>query len=235
MTTFQFETASGSGAPSDGWFSLGYPNTRPQGFALGNFQEDLQGALDLVDNPNLVDFSVYNRFLVITNDTSFFGRGEQGVFSWWKVSTGIEGTFIENEVEVGKRQMTGATIHEWQAGNAPTFDGAASNVAHELGHNLGVRTHYTGLAPAPGFLRTLSPWGIMGTWKAPPAHFVGWAKAERDWLRALSPDRIRTLGPPIGRSIDEIVDLRSLSLFPTSGVYLIKIPFALEGPPSKDM
>lgn len=101
--------------------------------------------------------------------------------------------------------MTLALVHEWQDGKGTAYDDAASVVAHELGHNVKVRTHYTDIKWFPGTkLDAVTPWDIMG--KSPSLnHFLGWAKADCKWIPATS---VETVGPPSGADIDSTVTLK---------------------------
>jgi M6 family metalloprotease-like protein len=211
QTSFLFQTVSGAGAPPDGWYNLGYAST---GY---DFFKTSQDAVNLAD-PN-ANLSQFNRVLVITNWPDFGGQG--GGPWWWKVNEGVEATFIEGGVSVGKRLMTMSVVNEWLAhsyGN--TFDEAASVAAHELGHQLGAPTHY-GTVEAGGFTRDrITPWDIMGL--SPTLnHFLGWAKTNRGWVPA--GPQIQTVGPPVGSDIDTTITLRPLEQSST-GVQVIRIP-----------
>jgi M6 family metalloprotease-like protein len=211
MTTFLFETATSSSP--DGWFNLGYSSGDYDFFKTG------QEAINLVD-PH-VDFGRYDRVLVITNSSGFGGQG--GGPWWWSVNEGIEATFVEDGSNVGKRLMTMAIVNEWLAhsyGN--TFDEAGSVAAHELGHQLGVPTHYGDIRWHPDMsVDVITPWDIMGL--SPTLnHFLGWPKANRGWIPAGS--RIQVVGPPVGSNIDTTITLRPQETY-TSSPQLIVIPF----------
>lgn len=217
QTNFKFEAPSG--APADGWFNLGYSSTSY------DFSKTGQDAINLVDP--YVDFSQYHRILVITNNSDFGGQGTVGP-EWWRTDEGIEAHFEEGGSSVGKRLMSLAIINEWQAhsyGNA--FDEAASVAAHELGHSLKVPTHYGDLRWHPGLSRdVITPWDIMGL--SPTLnHFIGWAKAERQWIPA--GPRTQTVGPPVGTDIDTTITLEPLETN-TAGVQVIRIPFTTGAP-----
>ncbi|MEW6574473.1 MAG: stalk domain-containing protein [Bacillota bacterium] len=128
--------------------------------------------------------------------------------------------------------MSLAIVNEWQAdGSAPpygdSFDEAGSVAAHELGHGLRVPTHYGDLRWHPGLGRdVISPWDIMG-FSPTLNHFIGWAKAERQWIPA--GPRIRTVGPPVGSDIDTTITLEPLETN-TAGVQIIRIPFTSGSP-----
>ncbi|HWQ96093.1 MAG TPA: S-layer protein domain-containing protein [Candidatus Methylomirabilis sp.] len=217
LTSFAFETSSSG--PANGWYDLGYPFAK--NYSLFKTGQD---AISLID-PN-IDFSNYNRVFVITNYPGFDGQGV-GPW-WWKTDEGIETNFMENGMTVGKRLMTLSVISEWQArGYGSTFDEAASVGAHELGHQLGVRTHYADIRWNPGLSRdTITPWDIMGL---SPAlnHFIGWAKADMKWI--IPGARIQTVGPPVSSDINTTVTLYPQEVY-TTQVQLIRIPFTRNGP-----
>lgn len=217
QTNFTFETPQGPGVPADGWFDLGYETDDFKD--IPKFETVGQAAIDLADP--FVDFSQYNRVLVLTNSPNFGGKGTQG-FRWWRIDEGVEAEFEEDGKTVGKRLMSLALVNEWEANShGKPFDEAGSVVAHELGHNLGVRTHYKDLKWHPGTtLDAVSPWDIMGI--SPTLnHFLGWAKTDRGWI---PPTSVVTLGPPVGSDIDTIITLEPQEVG-TNGVQVIKIPF----------
>ena len=208
QTNFTFSTTSGG--PSDGWHSLGYAGADYGFFKTG------QDAINLADP--FVDFSQFNRVLVMTN---WQGFGGQGGGPWgWAVNEGVE--YTENGV--GKRLMTMAIVNEWVAngGFGNPFDDAGSVAAHELGHELGAPTHYADVRFFPGLSRdVITPWDIMGL--SPTLnHFIGWAKTERTWIPAGA--RIQTIGPPVGSDIDTTITLRPLETS-TGSAQIIRIPF----------
>lgn len=219
-TTFSFETPSST--PNNGWLKLGYDNTKY------NFRKVGQDAISLID-PH-VDFSNYNRVLVITNWKKFGGEGCAP--AWWKVKDGVEQKFSSGGKIDGYRKMSLAIVNEMNAhdwGNS--FDEAAAVMAHEIGHQLDAKTHYHDFRWHPGFNRdSITPWGLMGL--SPELnHYIGWAKADLGWI----PDwpnggsRIRMVGPPTSGDIDT-----TITLIPVeetgSGVQLIGIPLtALKG------
>ncbi|MFC2095428.1 ABC transporter substrate-binding protein [Candidatus Bipolaricaulota bacterium] len=217
MTTFTFETATGGSVPNNGWFDLGYANT------AFDFQKSCQDAINLIDP--YVNFSNYDRVLVITNWPDFGGQG--GGPWWWEVDEGVEQNFKVGSKTVGMRQMTMAVVNEWvhHSHGITTFDVAASVMAHEIGHQLGLRTHYHSFRWEGTANRdSITPWGIMGL-SPGMNHFIGWAKAERQWI----PDwrtggaRIRMVGPPVATNIDTTITLVPLETN-TGGVQLIGIP-----------
>lgn len=223
QTNFHFETPQGPGVPVDGWFTLDYNLNDFDDKPDSKFRTVGQAAIDLADP--FVDFSQYHRVLVITNKPKFGGKGTQGPW-WWKTNEGTEKNFKEDGDTVGKRLMTLAMVNEWEDGLGTAFDDAASVVAHELGHNVKVRTHYTDIKWFPGTkLDAVTPWDIMG--ESPSLnHFLGWAKADRQWIPAAS---VQTVGPPSGADIDTTITLKPQETG-TNGVQAIKIPFTKEGP-----
>jgi len=209
-TTFQFETISGG--PASGWLNLGYNSSKHE------FSKTIQDSIKLADP--YADFNNYNRVLVITNCSK---PGGQGGGPWfWTVSEGAEATFIEKGKNVKKRAMTASIINEWTAGShsGNSFDNAASVIAHELGHQLNLPTHYHTFKWNGVNRDSITPWGIMG---ASPGlnHFLGWAKAQRKWITPGS--QIINIGPPSGQKIDKTITLRPIESV-TTGVQLITIP-----------
>jgi hypothetical protein len=110
-------------------------------------------------------------------------------------------------------------------------------MAHEIGHQLDVRTHYHDFRWHPGYNRdSITPWCIMGL--SPTLnHFIGWAKAERGWIPGWpiggwQYPRIRMVGPPSTSDIDTTVTLTPLEVI-TGGVQLIGIPLTSLGSPPR--
>jgi hypothetical protein len=211
-TTFQFTTPGGG--PTDGWHDLGFDR------ASYDFDRIAARAIDSVD-PN-VDFAQVNRILIITNNQDFGAQGDQGFGYWYPVDEGVEATFMEGGVAVGKRQMTALIANEWtaDAGWGVPQDNGATAMGHELGHNLDVKTHYADIHWFPGITRDIiTPWDIMGL--SPGLnHYLGWAKAERTWVPAGS---VTTVGPPMGGDINQTITLKPLESA-TAGIQVIRIP-----------
>lgn len=211
-TTFQFTTPGGG--PADGWQDLGFDR------ASYDFDRVAARAIDAVD-PN-VDFAQVNRILIITNNPDFGGQGDQGFAFWYPVDEGVEATFMEGGVAVGKRLMTALIANEWvmDAGFGVPQDDGATVMAHELGHNLDVKTHYADVRWFPGIVRDIiTPWDVMGL--SPGLnHYLGWAKGERTWVPAGS---IATVGPPMGSNIDQTITLKPLETA-TAGTQIIRVP-----------
>jgi hypothetical protein len=223
-TTFIYETVSGG--PADGWFQLPYRSDRPEGFFVWHVQD----AVALADP--YVDFSNYNRVLVITNVPRAFGQGSPQFFDF-TVSNGGEFSMMENGRWVRKRLMTACVIHEGERGFTP-FDYAAFNVVHEMGHNVNCKEHY-GLITVSGNQRdATTPWSVMGTsfpW-SPPTHQLGWSKYERGWLVNDMQNSSRVLiCPPVPeRGFNELITLRPQEILYPTGVQLILVPFRAERP-----
>jgi M6 family metalloprotease-like protein len=220
QTNFQFETISGGGAPANGWLDLGLASADYEFFTIG------QAAIDAADP--FVNFSNYNRVLVITSWPGFGGQG--GGPWWWRVNEGTEATVTPavGGPAVPSRLMTLANTNEWLAhsfGNP--FDEAASVMAHELGHQLGAPTHYGELSFAPSGTRdAVSPWDIMG-FSPTLNHFLGYVKTHRGWIP--SGPRIQTVGPPTGPAIDTTILLRPLESS-TASPQIIRVPLSSSGP-----
>jgi hypothetical protein len=138
---------------------------------------------------------------------------------------------MENGVRVGKRWMCVSAAFEWEAGSG-TFDNAASNIAHELGHHLLLKEHYGTITVAGQGIRVnlVEPWSVMGVFRSPPTHPLGWSKYERTWLRnnMENRDRVLTLGPPMGNSINQVVNLQPQEVLRPSGVQLILVRFTAD-------
>jgi M6 family metalloprotease-like protein len=209
QTTFQFETINGG--PSNGWLSLGYASNKYE------FFKTIQDAVKLADP--YANFKNYHRMVVITNHPKFGGVG--GGPWWWAVNEGGEATYVENGKSVSKRAMTVCVVNEWTASghSGSPFDEGASVVAHEVGHQLALPTHYHSFNWNGVKRDSITPWDVMGL--SPGLnHFLGWAKAHRQWIPA---SRIKSIGPPVGANLDTTVTLKPLESS-TTGIQLISIP-----------
>ena len=206
-TSFIFETLDAG--PEDGWFQMDIPSATE--FYINEGSD--QYVIDIVDQ--YADFEDYHHFLVITNHYKSFGQSTQGYTKWYKVSRGWQRT--NPNTNIPEREMYPVLIHEWNGGDSPdVFDNAVSNVSHELGHVLGVRTHY-------GTDISFNYWGVMETPTTPPPHFLGWAKNKRGWLEE---SFTTTLFPGSNGQLEQTVLLKSHSEKPETGTYLVKIPFS---------
>lgn len=208
MSTLVFNTAP-EGA-NNGWHDLGFAR------ADYDFDRIVARAIDAVD-PD-INFATVNRILIITNNPDFGGQGDPGFYFWYPVDEGVEATFMEGGMMVGKRLMTAAIVNEWADGAGVTQDDGASVMAHELGHNLSLPTHYADIRWHPGVVRdVITPWDVMG-FSPGLNHFIGWAKGERTWVPGT---RTRTITAPA----DEVVTLGPLSQN-TGATQLIRIPIS---------
>lgn len=208
QTTFAFEAPTG--APDNGWLSLGYDSTDY------DFGKTGQDAIDLADP--YVDFSNIHRVTVITNNPNFGGQGTSGW--WWATNEGVEHTSIEDGVSIGKRYMSLSIVNEWVENYISLpFDEAAAVVAHELGHHLDVKTHYGSIGWFPGSPRdVITPWDVMGL-SPHRNHFHGWAKLERQWTPAVG---VQTVMPPDTADVDTTITLSASET--AGGTDLIRIP-----------
>lgn len=212
LTTFQFD--SPVGAPNNGWLSLGYKSEHYEFFKTG------QDAINLADP--YVDFSNYHRVAVITNHPDFGGQGGPGWY--WQTDEGAEA----NINSVDNRFMSLSIINEWQndlAYGLP-FDTAGSVLAHELGHHLGLKTHYGDVIwfPTETYRDLLTPWDVMGL-SPGMNHFLSWAKFERTWIQ---PAGIQRLDPPTNANTDVTITLSPNEL--SGGTQLIEVPIAAIDP-----
>ena len=210
LTSFKFETPATG--PANGWYNLGYA-TKDY-----DFYKTAQDAVNLID-PN-VDFSQYKRVLVITN---WKGFGGQGGGPWdWTVQEGVEHSELVAGKSVGKRSMTMSVVNEWDGVGGEGYDQGAAVATHELGHQLGLPTHYADLKFYPGLTRdVITPWDVMGL-SPTMNHFIGWAKNERKWIPPGSP-RVHDVPVPTTVDLTDTVVLKPQEVM-TSGVQLIRVP-----------
>lgn len=209
-TTFQFDAPSG--APNNGWLSLGYNSTDYDFFETG------QDAIDLADP--YADFSQYHRVAVITNNPNFKGQGIY--YAWWETDEGMESQFVEDGNTVDKRLMSLSIVNEWVENfDSLPYDAAAAVVAHELGHHLDVKTHYGTVNWFPGISRgVMTPWGVMGL-SPHKNHFLGWAKVERQWIPGV---RTQTVNPPTTTDVDTTITLSPNET--GTGTQIIRVPLS---------
>jgi hypothetical protein len=227
MSTFTFETVSG--VPNNGWFDLPSSFSSTGVFFVRDPEGDTQSIINEVERVHpTVDLSTYHRLLIIANYIVF--GAWTAYWKWLRTATGIESHFVENGVRVGKRRMCITAAFEWVAGPTP-FDNAASNIAHELGHQLSLREHY-GIITVAGqgvHVNLIDPWSVMAKFRSPPTYPLGWSKYDRGWLRNTFPprniNRVLMLGPPVGNSIDQIVNLQPHEVLRPSGVQIILVQF----------
>ncbi|MBI4918057.1 MAG: hypothetical protein HY825_19620 [Acidobacteria bacterium] len=220
QTNFQFETISGAGAPATGWLDLSYTAAANPGF-WGVAQD----AITLADP--YANFANYDRVLVITSWPDFGGSG--GGPWWWAVSEGAEATVTPaaGGSATPSRLMTLAIVNEWLANSfGLPFDEAGSVMAHELGHQLALPTHYGSILVGGAWRDTITPWDIMGL-SPSYNHFIGYAKTNRGWIPA--GPRIVTVGPPTTVTLDQTITLRPLEQT-TASPQVIRIPLAAGAP-----
>jgi len=219
-TTFNFVAAPG---PDNGWYDLGLATTDYDFFRVA------QAAVTLAD-PG-VNFAAYDRVAVLTNFAGFGGQG--GGPWWWRVNEGSEATidFGDGNPPAPARLMTMSITNEWLADagygspyGAGALDDGNTVTAHEIGHQLGMPTHYADVRWSTGLSRdVVTPWDIMGL-SPTMNHFVGWAKAQRNFTQA---GFVRTIGPPVGSNINQLVRLRPVSRTPSgTDTQVIKIPLS---------
>ena len=215
LTSFKFETPSSG--PAGGWYDLGYA-TKDY-----DFTKVAQDAVRLID-PN-VDFSQYKRVLVITN---WKGFGGQGGGPWnWTVGEGVEFNELIDGVTVGRRAMTMSVVNEWDGVGGEGYDQGAAVIAHELGHQLGVPTHYADLKFYPNLVRdVITPWDVMGL-SPTMNHFLGWAKNERRWIPPGTP-RVHDVPLPTTVDVTDVVVLKPQEVA-SNGVQIIRVPLSNPG------
>ncbi len=219
-TTFNFVAAPG---PNNGWYDLGLAT------ADYNFFTVAQAAINLAD-PG-VNFASYNRVALLTNFAGFGGQG--GGPWWWRVNEGTEATidFGDGNPAAPARLMTMSITNEWlsDAGYGPPYGAGALDdgntvTAHEIGHQLGMPTHYADVRWSTGITRdVVTPWDIMG-FSPTMNHFIGWAKGQRNFTQGAF---IRTIAPPVGANINQLVRLRPLSRAPGGAdTQIVRIPLS---------
>jgi len=234
QTTFVFETAP---PPNNVWYDLDI-SVEDVDNGTKKTEDYMQEAISEIDP--YVDFSDYNRVLIITNNQRFCGKTTAQ--RMWVVGSRAEtGNDRQSEVidgqTVWKRYMTVTALCEnTSGGNSPPFDDTCEVAAHELGHQLGVRTHYADRWWRPDAKKyIITPWDVMGWSNAlgntvpRMNHFLGWAKDDMEWIE---PSQIATVGPPTSRGIDITITLRPLAENPDKrpgGTQIIKIPFSSSG------
>lgn len=215
-TTLNFVAAPG---PDSGWYNLGLATTAYEFTAVA------QAAVTLAD-PG-VNYASYNRVAVLTNFAGFGGQG--GGPWWWKVGEGSEATVTFPDGNFPARLMTMSITNEWLADagysgvyGAGALDDGNTVTAHEIGHQMGTPTHYADIRWSPGVTRdVITPWDIMG-FSPTMNHFIGWAKDDRDWTQAAF---VRTVGPPVGANINQLIRVRPLERAPGGAdVQVIRVP-----------
>jgi M6 family metalloprotease-like protein len=217
QTSYKFERPMGLDLPMDGWFQLPYASTEWPGTT-----QAVRDAVKLADP--YVNMNRYNRVTIIVNNPGFGGQCTD--YQWVPVDEGVESTEVIDDVPTRVRLISVSAQNEWlqdsywpaSAGN--TRDESASVIAHELGHQLRMPTHYGDVVWEPNIFRdSITPWDIMGlspSWN----DYVIWSKIERGWLNR----DITTVGPPVDADIT-----RSYNLWPTNSASnrrAIKIPFS---------
>lgn len=223
-TSFLFSPPNlGASFPGD-WLPLDIPSDTS--FYVWNVQNLVINAANQAD----VDFSNFDRLLVITNSTGFFGQANQSGTYPLVVENGGETKKVNGQSSQWTRNMSVVMIHEHNAGTGP-YDFIASAIAHELGHNLGVLVHYGGIVLGGDETRTLvTPWSIMGETFAHTKHFFAYSKENRDWFDG---GVAKTVPIPDGTDIDETHDIVPHSIIAplaSDQAHLVKVPIQEGGP-----
>ena len=219
LTSFDFQVANG--AASD-WYPIGVNSN--VAFFPGTAQTLV---IDRMNEAG-VDFSGYNRMIIISNQPAFFGSAPSG-FRDWKVDMGSEAQRVVGSKTESIRAMSVVTMHEWVQGIG-TYDGGVLVAIHELGHNLGLLTHYGWTRTEGGALEdAVTPWSMMGRTGSIATHFFAFSKDERGWF---------------GNGKKEVVDIgigvqvsETLRVYPHSDLgalgadeaHLVEVPFSLPG------
>ena len=192
LTSFRFEVPAG--LDPDGWIDMPWEHGT-EFFGVSDVAEvlavaDAQGA----------DLTGFDRVLVIGNSPTFFGQAPT-YFVPYQVSLGVETTINEDGIEKRVRFMHPSIVWEWDGGvDANTYDPVTHVVAHELGHGLGLKTHYGSDVWLDYTTSKAADLGIFSVMAAndrqPPSHFLGWSKKDRSWLPA---NRVvRLIEPNVG-------------------------------------
>ena len=219
LTSFDFQVANG--AASD-WYPIGVDSD------VAFFPETAQTLVIDRMNEAGVDFSGYNRMIIISNKPVIFGRAPSG-FPDWNVDLGFEAQRVVDSATESIRAMSVVTMHEWVAGSG-NYDSGVLVALHELGHNMGLLTHYGGTRTESGVLEdSISPWSIMGTTGSIATHFFAYSKEERGWF---DNGKKEVVDMEIGVSVSETLrvyphsDLGSLG---AGEAHLVEVPFSLPG------
>lgn len=205
-TTFIFETINYG--PPDGWIPIDW-NVGDSFFVSNGVPELVLEAAE-----PYINLAPYHYVIIISNSSAHFGQNTIA-FNWYEVSSGIQR--LNAATGKGERALNISLAHEWMAGiDFSLFDAGASNIAHELGHAVGLRTHYDN--------SRFYQWGIMHNPQNPPPHFIGWAKYERSWI---SPSNVTRVPVPTSQTIEQTIVLKTHSKALDNGTHLIMIPFSL--------
>lgn len=229
QTSFQFVRPTGAGVPAGGWYDVGAQAAWPG--TTGGVQLALNAARA---NINLTDV---NRVFVITNAVDATGNpafgGQTTGWNWMAtVSAYSETTRTDGTTSVPVRQMCTSAANEWVAASgALPFDAGCVTMAHELGHQLGLNTHYSDITFGGVVRDVISPWSLMG-FSPTLNQFLGWAKNERSFIPNPS-SRVTTVGPPVSADVDTTVIIEPVSNL-TSGLQVVRIPFTNVGASATD-
>ena len=218
LTSFDFEVPVGFVGPADGWHAIGVPSTTA-------FYPSTAQTL-VIDRMNSigVDFSGYNRLLVISNSPGFYGSAHG--FHPWDVTLGGEASRVTEDFRTQTvRRMSISMMHEWQQGTG-AYDGGVLIALHELGHNLGTSVHYGASRTLSGSLEdAVTPWTIMGLTGTTAAHFLAYTKVNRSWF---VDGRIETVAIPAGADVSETIRVyphSNLAPIAAGDAHLVDVPF----------